>query len=194
MKKYIIPLIITIAALSLGLFTYNTYKTQYATFKNFSYQQDYNEILYNKLNGLTTFYLDALNKEYLVWKRAKTKEISAEYIESISGIKASNLNNKYCKLMEENHDEDNVVACIETYYDEIGLYQLLRVEYEEIFKIYQYGNNNTVRQKAISILYLIDDLKHLNMNSSISSEKYYEKYREYKNEIENQLEDMYKKV
>ena len=96
--------------------------------------------------------------------------------------------------METKYSEDNVIACIETYYDELELYQLLRVEYDDIFQIYKYGNNNTVRQKAITILYLIDDLKHLTINSNNKPEKFYEKYKAIVNEIENEFEDMYKKV
>ena len=194
MKKYTLPVLITLIALAISGYSIILYKTQYKSYKDVPYHPDYNDMIFYKLKGLSFYYMEALENEYKVWKRAKDKKITREYIEQITSIKKDNLTNKYCDLMETKYSEDNVIACIETYYDELELYQLLRVEYDDIFQIYKYGNNNTIRQKAITILYLIDDLKHLTINSNNKPEKFYEKYKAIVNEIENEFEDMYKKV
>ena len=120
-------------------------------------------MIFYKLKGLSFYYMEALENEYKVWKRAKDKKITREYIEQITSIKKDNLTNKYCDLMETKYSEDNAIACIETYYDELELYQLLRVEYDDIFQIYKYGNNNTVKI-AQEHRYHNNDKKYINTN------------------------------
>ena len=83
MKKYILPVLITLIALAISGYSIILYKTQYKSYKDVPYHPDYNDMIFYKLKGLSFYYMEALENEYKVWKRAKDKKITREYIEQI---------------------------------------------------------------------------------------------------------------
>ena len=132
--------------------------------------------------------------KHMVWKKTLQREVDVDYIVSILDYKQEDLDNEYCNKLNKKNDADNAILCLDTYYDERGYHDLIRVEIDEIYALMPKATNASVRQKTQSLLYLIDDLTRLKMASSKNINKVYENYKEFKNEIENELADLKKKI
>ncbi|MEG0021449.1 MAG: hypothetical protein RSB77_01180 [Bacilli bacterium] len=184
-------IIIIISIILFGL-TFYIYKTKYATFKKYEYKKNADAAIYYKLNEISKIYFKMQNNRYLVWNKAKEKNLTVEYISSITKIEQKKLNNKYCLKIK--NSPKNTIKCIDEYYKNEDVEQFIQAEISEINMLLPLTLSGDVESRSQTVLYLFEDMKRLKVDINGDDNKFYQKFKEIKNELENELTDIRKKI